>query len=234
MSARCVSVPATSRVDAAWWIPTKASTSRGASCAANSWYSTICSATDMPPPHSDGQCGTAIARGVQFGEPRTSGTRRIRRRRLRSGWRASRRGCAPGTRPAPGHGTPRGRRSCVQPGQPAGTDGVGQHGLGWRTARTEVGAAAGCTGTARTASSRRRIRPRRAAGDRPGTPLRRLRAPPSAAPAHRRAPRGARWRCSTARTWRACRHRCVPPRRRSAGTARPGRTTAAGRTACAG
>ena len=59
MAARCSSVPATSRVDAAWWIPTKASTSRGASWAANSWYSTTCSATDMPPPHSEGQCGTA-------------------------------------------------------------------------------------------------------------------------------------------------------------------------------
>ena len=30
-------VPAASRVDAAWWIATNASTSRGASCAASSW-----------------------------------------------------------------------------------------------------------------------------------------------------------------------------------------------------
>nr|CRL79152.1 hypothetical protein CPGR_05155 [Mycolicibacterium malmesburyense] len=56
---RCSSVPAINSVEAAWWIPTKASTSRGASCAANSWYSTTCSGTDMPPPHSAGQCGTA-------------------------------------------------------------------------------------------------------------------------------------------------------------------------------
>ncbi len=34
---RCSSVPATSSVDAAWWMPTKASTSRGASWAASSW-----------------------------------------------------------------------------------------------------------------------------------------------------------------------------------------------------
>ena len=34
---RCSSVPAASRVDAAWWIATNASTSRGASCAASSW-----------------------------------------------------------------------------------------------------------------------------------------------------------------------------------------------------
>jgi len=65
---RCSSVPAASRVDAAWWMPTKASTSLGASWAASSWYSTICSGTDIfrsaprvrsPPPHSGGQCGTA-------------------------------------------------------------------------------------------------------------------------------------------------------------------------------
>ena len=34
---RCSSVPATSSVDAAWWIDTKAMTSRGASWAASSW-----------------------------------------------------------------------------------------------------------------------------------------------------------------------------------------------------
>ena len=53
----------------------------------------------------------------------------------------------------------------------------------------EVGATAGCTGTARTGWSRRRTRPRRATGGRPGTRLRRPRRRPAAARARRRARR---------------------------------------------
>ena len=66
---RCSSVPAASSVDAAWWIDTNASTRRGASWAASSWYSTICSAVDMPAAPLRRPVRHRVARAAQLLEP---------------------------------------------------------------------------------------------------------------------------------------------------------------------
>ncbi len=166
---RCSSVPAASRVDAAWWMPTKASTSRGASAAASSEYSTICSATDMPPPHSAGQCGTANPAACSSANQAFWKRDVLLVARRRSARHASRRAHARRTTAGRGGGTVRGlrsypvmRRCTVRSGHgcPAVRSAVPVS----RTGRAAVGAAAGCTATARTAPSRRRTRPHRAAG----------------------------------------------------------------------
>ena len=165
----------------------------------------------------------------------TAGTRRTRRRRRRSAAGASRWGCGCGSTRARRRGTRRVRRSSwrdvEQPGQTLPTEPAGQLVAGGREAERQ---APQRLAVARQPGQRRLVAEADRAVQlvaRPGTPSRPPRWPPAAGPARRRGRRRARPRCSTARTSPAPRGRCARPRRRSAGTARPGTTTAAGRTA---
>ena len=76
-------------------------------------------------------------------------------------------------------------RSCEQSRQTRCRRPCGSVRRAWRTGPAAAGAAAGCSATATTGWSRRRTRPRRAAGGRPGTRSPPPRSPTSSAPARR-------------------------------------------------
>ena len=143
----------------------------------------------MPPPHSCRPVRHGVARGVQFGEPRTSGTR-TNSSSLDAGLGRAPIGWDVLLTPGAHAGAELVEVGChaYNPRETGSTRADGSARRASRTARGAAGAAAGCIATATTAWSRRRSRRRRAAGGRPGRRPRRPRSPPSAARARRRAP----------------------------------------------
>ncbi len=207
---RCSSVPAASRVAAAWWIADERQHQPrrvvgGQLLIQHDLLGHAHSAAPLRRPMRHRVSGP-----VQFGEPGLLEVDERGRRRRRSGRPASRPGCGWHTSRVPRPGTPRG--SPEQPAQRVATQPVGQVLAGGRQAPRAAAAAVGCGATTTTAWSRRRIRPRRAAGGTPGKRPRPPRWRPAATPAHRR--RRARCGCCTARNGPASPDRCVPPRRR--------------------
>ena len=167
---RCSSVPATSSVDAAWWIDTKASTRRGASWAASSWYSTTCCGDR----HAAAPLGRPVRHRVP-GRPQPLEPVLLEGDELVLG-HAGLRGAPPlghvGATPRPhlrpevgeiAHRCTRRTITRTAPTGPGCRRGRRAR-RGSPTARTAGGAAAGWPGTATTAPSRRRTRWRRGAG----------------------------------------------------------------------
>ena len=211
VSAALLSVPATSRVDAAWWMPTNARTSRGASCAASPDKHDLLGDGQSTAPFA-GQCGTA--KPAPCSSANQAFWNRTNSCSLTPVW-ASRQLCgmAVHTTSARSRGTRPDRRSRVQTRKTAPpTRRVVSH--EWRTTRAVAAAEAGCSATATTGWSRHRIRPRRVADDTPGRPPRRPRWPTFAVQERLRAPRAESRRHSTMRTWRESPARCVRLRRR--------------------